>query len=352
MISRAVAVLLMGLMVLYKAAQLPPPQDAVLAAETATTCTRIRLRDGRYLAYRERGIARERSNYKVIVVHGFGSSKEMSFQAPQEQIEKLGIYFLQFDRAGYGDSDPNMKRSTKSEAYDIQELADQLKLGPKFYVIGVSMGSYPAWSCLKHIPHRLEGMALVVPVINYSWKSLPQNLTRLDFRRKLIQWTLWLANYAPELLHWWVTREWLPSTTFLEKNPTFFSDRDIDVLKKTPEFPMLTKDKLRRRQVFDTLLNDFTVSFGNWEFDPLDLSNPFPRNESFVHIWQGYEDKVVPFRLQRYVAGKLPWIRYHEIPDGGHLIVHYKGVCEAILWALLNGEHLPDKQATAMNSHQ
>lgn len=72
----------------------------------------------------------------------------------QELIEKLGIYFLLYDRAGYGDSDPNSKRSLKSEAYDIQELADQLKLGPKFYVIGVSMGSYPAWSCLKHIPHR------------------------------------------------------------------------------------------------------------------------------------------------------------------------------------------------------
>lgn len=84
MISRGVAVLLMGLMVLYKAAQLSPPQDAVLPADTATTCTRIRLRDGRYLAYRERGVARERSSYKVIVVHGFGSSKEMNFQAPQE----------------------------------------------------------------------------------------------------------------------------------------------------------------------------------------------------------------------------------------------------------------------------
>lgn len=111
------------------------------------------------------------------------------------------------------------------------------------------------------------------------------------------------------------------------------------------------QDKLRRRQVFDTLLNDFMVSFGKWEFDPLDLSNPFPRNDSFVHIWQGYEDKVVPFQLQRYVSGKLPWIRYHEITDGGHLIVHYKGVCEAILWALLNGEHLPEKMMAAITLH-
>lgn len=72
----------------------------------------------------------------------------------QELIDELGIYFLLYDRAGYGESDPNPKRSVKSEALDIEELADQLELGLKFYVIGVSMGSYPTWSCIKHIPHR------------------------------------------------------------------------------------------------------------------------------------------------------------------------------------------------------
>lgn len=69
-------------------------------------------------------------------------------------IEELGIYFLLYDRAGYGESDPNLRRSVKSEALDIQELADQLEIGSRFYVIGVSMGSYPIWSCLKYIPQR------------------------------------------------------------------------------------------------------------------------------------------------------------------------------------------------------
>lgn len=69
-------------------------------------------------------------------------------------IDELGIYFLLYDRAGYGESDPNPKRSVKSEALDIEELANQLQLGSKFYVIGVSMGSYSTWSCLKYIPHR------------------------------------------------------------------------------------------------------------------------------------------------------------------------------------------------------
>lgn len=72
----------------------------------------------------------------------------------QELIEELGVYFLFYDRCGYGESDVNAKRSMESEADDIAELADQLEIGPKFYLIGVSMGSYPTWGCLKHIPHR------------------------------------------------------------------------------------------------------------------------------------------------------------------------------------------------------
>lgn len=75
----------------------------------------------------------------------------MNFQA---LIEELGIYILSFDRAGYGQSDPNPKMTEKSIALDIEELADQLKLGPKFYVIGFSMGGEFTWTTLKYIPHR------------------------------------------------------------------------------------------------------------------------------------------------------------------------------------------------------
>ncbi|KAJ6311121.1 hypothetical protein OIU76_015779 [Salix suchowensis] len=200
------------------------------------------------------------------------------------------------------------------------------------------MGSYPIWSCLKYIPHRLAGAALIVPVVNYNWPSLPRKLIREDYRRNLVQWTRWFAKYAPGLLHWWVTQKWIPSTSVLEKNPAFFNTHDIEVLKKIPGFPMLSQEKIQQRDVFDTLRRDFIVAFGDWEFDPMELSNPFPQNESSVHIWQGYEDKVVPFQLQRCISKKLPWIQYHEVPEGGHLIVHYTGLCEAVLRSLLLGE--------------
>lgn len=61
---------------------------------------------------------------------------------------------MSFDRPGYGESDPDPKRTVKSVALDIEELADQLRFGSKFYVVGYSMGGQVIWSCLQYIPHR------------------------------------------------------------------------------------------------------------------------------------------------------------------------------------------------------
>ena len=42
---------------------------------------RVKLRDGRFLAYKERGVPKNEAKYKIILIHGFGSSKEMNFSA-------------------------------------------------------------------------------------------------------------------------------------------------------------------------------------------------------------------------------------------------------------------------------
>ncbi|KAL2239330.1 uncharacterized protein LOC105170010 [Sesamum indicum] len=347
MVFKKMVVLMMGCLGLEKQptqpAPPPPAENGKSLSIDVEDCgtARIRLSDGRFLAYTERGVPKNKSNYRVIVVHGFGSSKEMNLMVSQDLLDELKIYLLLFDRAGYGESDPNPKRSLKSEASDIDELADKLQLGSKFYVLGVSLGCYPVWSCLKRIPDRLAGIALVVPYINYKWPSLPNNLTKDDYRKGLARWTLFVARYTPRLLYWWLTQKLFPSSTVLDRNPAFFSRKDLEVLKNTPGYQLLSQNKIRNRSVFDSLRRDFIVAFGKWDFDPMDLTNPYPQKESTVHIWQGYEDKVVPFQLQRYVSSKLPWIRYHEVPDGGHLLVYDSAVCEAILRSLVLGEDPP-----------
>ncbi|KAF5193271.1 Alpha/beta-Hydrolases superfamily protein, partial [Thalictrum thalictroides] len=86
---------------------------------------------------------------------------------------------------------------------------------------------------------------------------------------------------------------------------------------------------------FESLHRDMIVGFGKWEFDPMDLENPFPNNEGSVHLWQGDQDLLVPITLQRYIAEKLPWIQYHELKDTGHFFPYAEGLGEAFLRAFL-----------------
>ncbi|KAK7277189.1 hypothetical protein RIF29_18340 [Crotalaria pallida] len=78
--------------------------------------------------------------------------------------------------------------------------------------------------------------------------------------------------------------------------------------------------------VSESICRDANVGFGTWDFDPLDLDNPFPNNEGHVHLWQGDDDQLVPAMLQRYIAQKLSWIQYHEVPGAGHLFPYIQEV--------------------------
>ncbi|KAI3816870.1 hypothetical protein L1987_10654 [Smallanthus sonchifolius] len=182
------------------------------------------------------------------------------------------------------ESDPDPKRTIRSLSLDMEDLADQLELGSKFYVIGYSM------------VHRLAGVALIAPVVNYWWSSFPRNLSMAAYKLQPRQ-DQWAVGVVP----------WL--------------------------------DYSRQQGLAESIFRDMRVGFGKWEFDPMEIENPFPNNEGSVHLWHGDEDGLVPVSLQRYIAKKLPWIHCHELPGVGHLLPNYNGNKEAILKSLLIGEY-------------
>lgn len=104
--------------------------------------------------------------------------------------------------------------------------------------------------------------------------------------------------------------------------------------------PLLGKHQAQVRQQgeFYSIHHDLMVIFGSHEFDPMDLKNPFPIGEGSVHLWHGAQDLVVNVSLSRYISQKLPWVHYHEVPDGGHLFPHGDGVGDAIVKALVLGD--------------
>ncbi|KAI5395932.1 hypothetical protein KIW84_062214 [Lathyrus oleraceus] len=333
------AVLFIGFLAwAYQVIQPPPPNTCGSPGGPPITAPRIKLRDGRHLAYKEHGVPKHEAKYKIISVHGLSSCRHDAVVADTlspDVVKDLGIYIVSFDRPGYGESDPDPNRTLKSIALDVEELADQLGLGSKFYVVGVSMGGQVVWNCLKHIPHRLAGAALLAPVINFWWPDLPANLTSEAYSQYKLrdQWAIRVAHYTPWLTYWWNTQKWFPSCSALSRSPDIFSKQDKELITK------LLDDKdsylVRQQGEYESVHRDINIGFSSWEYTPLDIQNPFPNNEGSVHLWQGDEDLLVHVTLQRYIVQNLPWIHYHELPGSGHLFPHADGVSETIIKSLL-----------------
>ncbi|KAL2227674.1 uncharacterized protein LOC105161049 [Sesamum indicum] len=336
---KVIVVLLVGFLAwAYMAFCPPPPRPCGSPGGPPIEGPRIRLRDGRHLAYKEHGVPKETAKYNIILVHGFSSSRHEASIATSELVQKLGIYFVSFDRPGYGESDPDPKRTIQSTSLDIEELADKLELGPKFYIIGNSMGGLVVWGCLKYISHRLAGATLIAPVVNYWWPSFPSNLSAEAYRQQFPQdqWALRVAHHAPWLVYWWNTQKWFPPSSVIAGKPRFTAP-DLKVLSKLGA-RLANREYATQQGLYESLHRDMMVGFGHCEFDPMKLENPFLDGQGSVHVWHGVEDGIVPVILQRYIAKKLPWIQYHELPNAGHLFAFAESsVKDAILNALLTG---------------
>ncbi|KAK9289678.1 hypothetical protein L1049_007836 [Liquidambar formosana] len=343
MFKKILVVLFMGILAwAYQVIQPPSPKICGSTDGPPVTAPRIKLSDGRHLAYKEHGVPKDIAKYKIVFVHGFDCCRHDAVVATNlspEILKDLEVYIVSFDRPGYGESDPNPKQTVKSMALDIEELADQLGLGSKFYVIGFSMGGEVIWSCLKYIPHRLAGATLIAPVVNYWWPGFPANLSKEAYYQQFRQdqWSLRVAHYTPWLTYWWHTQKLFPASSVIAHSLDILSQQDRELIPQVPSRKSFMA-QVRQQGEYESLHRDLMIGFGTWEFDPMDLTNPFPYNEGSVHLWHGDEDSLVPVTLQRYIAQQLPWINYHELPGAGNMFPYADGMSDAIIKALLIGE--------------
>ncbi|XP_039066150.1 uncharacterized protein LOC120211736 [Hibiscus syriacus] len=95
----------------------PPPKTCGSPDGPPVSASRIKLKDGRHLAYKEHGVPRDAAKYIIVYVHGFDSCRHDAVVAntlSPEIVESLGVYIVSFDMPGYGESDPNPKRTVQS----------------------------------------------------------------------------------------------------------------------------------------------------------------------------------------------------------------------------------------------
>lgn len=81
----ALAIVLVGWV--YHTIKPPAPKICGSPGGPPVTSPRIKLSDGRHLAYKELGVPKEEAKYKIIAIHGFGSCKDMNIRFTQVETE-------------------------------------------------------------------------------------------------------------------------------------------------------------------------------------------------------------------------------------------------------------------------
>jgi pimeloyl-ACP methyl ester carboxylesterase len=223
-----------------------------------------------------------------------------------------GLRVVQAARPGYEDSTPRPGRSVADVVPDIAAVLDAL--GADTYVsIGFSGGGPHALACAALAPERCLGTASVAGVAPYSAEGL-------DF----------LAGMGPENVEEFglAARGADALTPFLDKEAAalrgvngeqvaaalggLISGADAAVL--TGEFADEMAQGLRGavRNGIAGWRDDDLAFVADWGFPVVALTGR-------AAIWQGDQDKMVPFAHGQWLAAHIPGASVHLEPGAGHL---------------------------------
>ncbi|KAF7805556.1 Alpha/Beta hydrolase fold [Senna tora] len=330
------------------------------------SANRTLLPDGRYMAYKERGVPADRARFSMIAPHTFLSSRLAGIPGVKDSLlEEFGIHLLTYDLPGFGESDPHPNRNLESSAMDMSFLADALGVN-KFWVVGYSSGSMHAWAALRYIPDRLAGAAMVAPMVN----PYDPIMTKEEKRRTWAKWTrkrklmYFLARRLPRSLAFFYQRSFLSGKHGqIDRWLSLSLGTRDKALMEDPiyeEFWQRDVEESIRQGNVKPFVEESALQVSNWGFSLADLklqkkkrshnmlswlkSMFTAEQEEYIgflgpiHIWQGMDDKVVPPSMTDFVHRILPGAAVHKLPYEGHFTyIYFCDECHRQIFTTLFG---------------
>jgi pimeloyl-ACP methyl ester carboxylesterase len=276
----------------------------------------------------------------LVVHHGTPGGGLVPYDPPTEQAVSHGLRVIHLARPGYSRSSPRPGRRVANVAEDVAEVLDALG-AETFVTHGTSGGGPHALACAYLLPRRCLAAASIAGVA-------PRDAEGLD----------WLAGMGPENIEEFGAAESGPAdlTAFLEKDAAalgaitggdiiaglggLIDDADKAVL--TGEYADYMAASLRAavaRGIAGWYEDDMAFA-SDWGFE-------FGRNPSPVTgvpdsddppapvaVWQGDQDRMVPFAHGQWLGAHLPGARVHLLPGEGHLSLahhHYDEILTDLL---------------------
>ncbi|KAH9330430.1 hypothetical protein KI387_002538, partial [Taxus chinensis] len=314
------------------------------------TANRVCLPDGRYIAYREEGVSASIARHSVLVVHSFLSSRLAGIPGIKHSLlEEFGVRLVTYDLPGFGQSDPHSDRNFTSSALDMKYIADVLGLGEKFWVIGHSGGGIHVWAALRYIPERLAGAALVAPMGN----PYDPNMSKDEISRIWEKWTLRrklgfiLAKRASYFLPFFYKLRLLKKIDRPDKALSFTLGKKDGALTEEEffiDFQLKDMEESIRQDILTPFIEEITLQVNQWGFSLADLQIRKKKMKGFrawfhslfnevheewegflgpIHIWQGMDDRVVPYPFNDFAKRMVPGATLHKLIGEGHFSYLY-----------------------------
>ena len=288
-------------------------------AETTT----VRTQDGRELEVLESGPA----DGLPFVLHLGTPSGAVDVPQLTRPARERGLRTVLYSRPGYAGSTPAPGRSVADAVADTRTVLDALGLD-RFVTLGWSGGGPHALACAALLPGRCLAASTLAGVAPYEAEGLDwlagmgeENVAEFGAARAgEQQLTVFLEEAAAELAG--VTGAQVAAALGGLVS-------EVDKAALTGDFADVLADTFRRAVASGIAgWRDDDLAFVRlWGFPLSDVTVP-------VSVWQGGQDRMVPYAHGRWLAGRIPGARVHLYDDEGHLTLVNQ--CDRILDDLLD----------------
>lgn len=251
---------------------------------------------------------------RPLVHHGGTPVAAVPFRPLVHAATERGMRFVTYSRPGYASSDACRDRTVASAAADVEAILDHLQ-ADSFVTVGWAGGGPHALACAAVLPQRCLAAATICGVAPYRAKGLD-----------------WLAGQGEENVEEFAAAargeaaltDWL--TEAAEDMADVSADDVVAVLgdlMSDVDKAALTGDYAEwaaasfRKAVSNGVLgwrDDDLAFMRPWGFDLDAITRP-------VAIWQGGQDRMVPYAHGEWLASHIPTARSHLLPDDGHLSI-------------------------------
>jgi pimeloyl-ACP methyl ester carboxylesterase len=252
------------------------------------------------------------SGGEPLVFHWGTPCAAVWFEPLATAASKAGLRLVMYSRPGYADSTQQAGRSVAHAAADVAAVLDALG-ADTFVTMGWSGGGPHALACAALLPDRCAAATSLAGVAPYSAKGLD-----------------WLAGMGAENVEEYSAaiageRALSAALQTMARDLETIQGADVaaalggvvsevDKLALTGEFAGTMAESFRR--ALSTGIagwRDDDLAFTrSWGLDLANIRRP-------VAVWQGGQDRMVPFSHGQWLAAHIPTARVHLYPNEGHL---------------------------------